>query len=245
MNYKGMYSTKKLTDEILKKFDLEDDPTTRRRLNKKLTFICENIPAVKNGSSTDLWKKTNILFKGRKKAEHIFDETEKNVVLNHPELKAYIFKNIYDEKDERRVHFEQEEQKAKQEEHKAKNELKELQKAAGEINKRNLELENLPEASDIFTDEEYANILEEQAENEYVDPDFYSREEAHQEKMFMMIEALFIKHFTPIDEELLWKDMNVMPLLSSTNTDFTAEQMRAIKRYENKDYYKPLDKNDK
>ena len=226
-----MCNTQKIIDEILEKFELEDEPCNRGNIRKKLNAICKKIPAVKNGLSTNLWDKTRIKLDGRNKAEHIFNETEKNVVLNHPELKAYIFKNLS-------VNSEELEQRLEKE----VEEEKELKREADRLNRHNEWLNNLPELEDLPADvqiEEYDDFEDLTAEY------FYSREEAHQEKMFMMIEALFLKHFTPIDEELLWKDMNVMPLLSSTNTDFTAEQMRAIKRYENKDYYKPLDKNDK
>ena len=105
--------------------------------------------------------------------------------------------------------------------------------AADEINKRNSLYEELDEeqvSEDVYIDDE----IEEYG--------FVSREEAHREKLFMMVEALFLERFTAIDEELLWKDMNRMPLLASTNTDFTPEIMESIRRYENKDYYKPLDK---
>jgi len=94
MGYKDMCNTKKLTDEILVKYELDDEPYNREHLRKKLKVICSRIPAVKNGLSTNLWDKTRIKFDGRKKAEHFFNETEKNVVLNHPDLKAYILKNL-------------------------------------------------------------------------------------------------------------------------------------------------------
>lgn len=224
MGYKDMCNTQKIIDEILKKFELENEPYTRGNLRKKITSISKEIPAIKNGMHTNLWDKTRIQLDGRNKAEHIFNEKEKNTILNHHELKSYILKYLS-------VNSEELEQRLKQE----VAEEKELKKEADKLNKQNTKLDNLSEL-DI---DEYDELEDLTASY------FYSREEAHQEKMFMMIEALFLKHFTPIDEELLWNDMNVVPLLASTNTDFTVEQMRAIKRYENKDYYKPLDKIEK
>ncbi len=222
MKYKDMSNTQKLIDEIIKKFELEDEPYNRSNIRKKLSVICKRIPAVKNGLNTNLWDKTRIKFDGRKKAEHFFSEAEKNVVLNHPDLKAYILKNLSVKSNE----LEQRLAKEVKEE-------KELKKEADKLNKKNAELDELPETDIVDSDD-----FDEDLTASY----FYSREEAHQEKLFMMVEALFLKHFTPIDEELLWKDMNKMPLLASTNTDFTPEIMKAIKRFENKDYYKPLDK---
>ena len=231
MGYKDMFNTQKIISEIFKKFEIEDEPYYRGKTRKKLVDICNDIPAVKNGLKTNLWDKTRYIPDGRKKAEHIFNETEKNAILNHPKLKEYVLDYLS-------VNSKELEQRLEQE----VAEEKEMQKLANEINEYNWELSTLPEASDIFTDEEYEKILQEEAiENGYNHQSFYSMEESHQETLYMMIEALFLKYFTPIDEELLWKDMNVMPLLASTNTDFTAEQMRAIKRYETKDYYKPLE----
>lgn len=219
-----MCNTQKIIDEIINKFELDEKMCDRETLRKKLTAVCKQISAVKNGVATNLWDKSSIRFDGQNKTQHIFNETEKNVILNHSEIKAYIFKNFS-------VNSKELEQRLKQE----VAEEKELKKEADKLNKQNTKLDNLSEL-DI---DEYDELEDLTASY------FYSREEAHQEKMFMMIEALFLKHFTPIDEELLWNDMNVVPLLASTNTDFTVEQMRAIKRYENKDYYKPLDKIEK
>lgn len=231
MGYKDMYNTQKIIAEIFNKYEIVDEPCNRGNMRKKLEAICKEIPAVKNGLRTNLWDKSRFVPEGRKKAEHIFNDTEKNVILNHPKTKEYVLKNLSVNSEELKQRLEEEIA-----------EKKELQRAADEINRHNWELQTLPEEKDVFTPEEYEQMIQEKADNEYIDPGFYSMEEAHQEKLYMMIEALFLQHFTPIDEELLWKDMNVMPLLGSTNTDFTAEQMKSIKRYENKAYYKPLDK---
>ena len=214
--------TQELADIIFAEFKIDENPNIRRNINKEIIRLCKAIPAVKNGKNTDLWEKSRILPKGHKKAKHLFTVKERRQIVRSAALKEYILKNIVEFSPQVKEKIAEETSRRK-----------ELKKAADEINKRNSLYEELDEeqvSEDVYIDDE----IEEYG--------FVSREEAHREKLFMMVEALFLERFTAIDEELLWKDMNRMPLLASTNTDFTPEIMESIRRYENKDYYKPLDK---
>lgn len=226
------YNTEKLTDEIITAYHLDSKMISRKSIQIKVQDICKNIIVCNGQTEKDLWSKTKHLSEGKKKAEHIFNEKEKDLIVNHIELKKYIIKNLPLNSEELKEQLE--------------NEIKEkaeLSKAADELNRQNTEFDNLPDSDGIEFEESTTEYVGYTEYEDNIDLSFYSREDAHQEKMFMMIEALFLKHFTPIDEELLWKDMNAVPLLASTNTNFTPEIMAAIKRYKNKDYYKPLDKN--
>ena len=214
--------TQELADIIFAEFKIDENPNIRRNINKEIIRLCKAIPAVKNGKNTDLWENSRILPKGHKKAKHLFTVKERRQIVRSAALKEYILKNIAEFSPQVKEKIAEETSRRK-----------ELKKAADEINKRNSLYEELDEeqvSEDVYIDDE----IEEYG--------FVSREEAHREKLFMMVEALFLERFTAIDEELLWKDMNRMPLLASTNTDFTPEIMESIRRYENKDYYKPLDK---
>lgn len=217
---KSFIDTQELADIIFAEFKIEENPNIRRNINKEIIKLCKTIPAIKNGRQTDLWEKSRILPKGYKKAKHLFSVKERRQIVNSASLKEYILKNIAEFAPEVKEKITEE-----------TNRRKELIKAANDLNKRNSMYEKLHDIDKIVEDS-YID------DNEYDEFDFVSREEAHREKLFMMVEALFLEHFTPIDEELLWKDMNRMPLLASTNTDFTTEIMESIKRYENKDYYR-------
>lgn len=226
------YNTEKLTDEIITAYHLDSKMISRKSIQIKVQDICKNIIVCDGQSEKDLWTKSKRLPEGKKKAEHVFNEREKDLIINHIELKKYIIKNLP--------------LNSKELKEQLKIEIKEkaeLSKAADELNRQNAEFDNLPNSDGIEFEESTTEYVGYSEYEDYLDLSFYSREDAHQEKMFMMIEALFLKHFTPIDEEILWKDMNAVPLLASTNTNFTPEIMAAIKRYKNKDYYKPLDKN--
>lgn len=200
------YNTQAIIDEILEKCGMENNPYVRDSIRQKLTAVCKTIPAVRNGENVSLWEKSRFVPAGNKKAGHFFTEEEKNIILSHPALKAYIGK------------YSSGETAGEQEQLAAEAEL---------LNIFNAQLDNLPEADGTGGEENLAASC------------FYTREEAHFEKLFLMVEALFLQHFTPIDEELLWNDMNKLPLLASTNTDFTPEIIKAIKRFKKKDYYKP------
>ncbi|MGN1420389.1 MAG: hypothetical protein ACI4XC_02600 [Eubacterium sp.] len=223
---KNYIDTQELTDIIFAEFSIEENANIRRNINKEIIKLCKSMPAVKNGKHTDLWDKSRVLPKGQKKAKHLFNKNERNHIVHSVALKEYILKNIAEFSPQVKEKIVEETDRRK-----------ELKKAADELNKRNLMYElidnNEPEFEDVYI-----------YDDEYEELGFVSREEAHREKLFLMVEALFLERFTPIDEDLLWKDMNRMPLLASTNTDFTPEIMESIQRYERKDYYKPLDKKD-
>lgn len=229
MKYKNMIDTRELINQIFAQYSIENDTNIRENMKKKINEICKKTPAVKNNVTTDLYNKSKIILPKHKRASHFYTKQEQELIMNHPDLIKYIKKTISEISAEVKEKLEEEEKYIK---------------AAEKTNKYNDKMLNAPTADDIFTPEEYAKILEEEAENEHIDDidlDFYTREEAHQEKLFLMVEALFLKFFTPIDEEQLWKDMNIEMLDGVPDIHFTPEMMKAISRYQNKDYYKPLD----
>lgn len=67
-----------------------------------------------------------------------------------------------------------------------------------------------------------------------------SSQELRLKKLEIMIEALFLRHFTPIDEELLRNDMTINSMVAGTS-DHTAKTVRACNRLKNHAYYEPLE----
>lgn len=227
-----MIDTRELINQIFAKYSIANDTNIRENMKKKINEICKKTPAVKNNVTTNLYNKSKITLPENKRASHFYTKQEQELIMNHPELIKYINKTISEISTEVKEKLKEEEKYIK---------------AAEKTNRTNEKLLNGPTAEDLFTPEEYAKMLQEEAEI-YIKEDefeFYSREDAHQEKLFLMVEALFLKFFTPIDEEQLWKDMNNKMLDGSLDIHFTPEIMKSIKRYNNKDYYKPLDKSNK
>ncbi len=231
MKYKNMIDTRELINQIFAKYSIANDTNIRENMKKKINEICKKTPAVKNNVTTNLYNKSKITLPENKRASHFYTKQEQELIMNHPELIKYINKTISEISTEVKEKLKEEEKYIK---------------AAEKTNKNNEKLLNGPTAEDLFTPEEYAKMLQEEAEIYIKDEfEFYSREDAHQEKLFLMVEALFLKFFTPIDEEQLWKDMNNKMFDGSLDIHFTPEMMKSIKRYNNKDYYKPLDKSNK
>ncbi len=75
---------------------------------------------------------------------------------------------------------------------------------------------------------------------------FYSFEDVQKKKMNIMVEALFLRYFKPIDEELLFEDMETKASVSGTNySDVNIEE--SLWRLENpiEAYCIPKEKNNK
>lgn len=226
MGYNTSYDTRQLVDEIIRRFDLDKQLVKRESLKKTLMSICKTIPAVKRGQDTSLYEKSKVYIDGRSKPKHIFTAREVEQILNNYDLRKYIIKNQAVNSDELQKKFKQE--LAEEERY---------IKAAKERNKANKELTLLPTADDVG-DSDYHSPEE---ERNYLGGDFYTLEDVRREKLYMMVEALFLKYFTPIDEDLLFDDMNLYPYSASTGDNFTPEEMKAFERFEKKAYYKPLD----
>jgi len=91
-------------------------------------------------------------------------------------------------------------------------------------------------------DLEHALSMREAGEN----PFSVSYQEARQKAFEIMLEALFLRYFTPIDIELLRSDMEISAVMQSVPDQYTPETLAACKRlmdYTN--YYKPKEQGDK
>lgn len=227
MEHRKLYNTERLVSEIISKYELENEPIVKANLRRKIERICKGIILSVNGKEISLWDKSRTVPDGHKKAEHFFTANETEYILNHHELKKYVVNNLSLNSDKLREKLNKETE-----------EKEKYIRAAKQRNAYNKKLTEQAEESvkydyDPFSKPHYS-----------VEGDFYTQEQAHQEKLFMMVEALFLKYFTPIDEQQLFEDMNLYPYSASDGTDFTPEEMEAFERYEKKAYYKPLDNKD-
>lgn len=230
MNYTNYVDTRDLIEEIIRRFDLDKQLLKRESLKKTIMSICKTIPVVQKGKDTDLFEKSKVYLAGRKNPKHIFTKQEVEQLLSNHNLRKYIINN-------QAVNSEKLKQKFQQE---IEEEEKYI-KAAEERNRANWELTELPTAEELGITDYHSP----EEERNYLGGDFYTIEDVRREKLYMMVEALFLKYFTPIDEDLLFDDMNLYPYSSSTDSNFTPEEMKAFERYEKKAYYKPLDEETK
>ena len=205
----GQYTAYELEEELIDRFSLEDTAEFRDRFRKKIKSVCEKIQIKTDDGQINLWEYSEEEIEGKKRHIHMFSEYEKKLVFNSTALRKYLYKYSSDESWKRE--YEKEIQSTK--------EVEEMRKREREF------------YEEINWDE-YAQELN--AYQHYG----VSGEDLFKKKIILMIEALFLKYFTPIDEDRLQEDMETSNLYPET--DYNEAIHAARKRLENPheiDYY--------
>jgi len=204
----GYIKLSEILDELNKTYHLEDSAINRDKLRKKVESVCKEIYI--GNDQRNLWKKTLVLeTEESKKPTHKFLPSEKQRLLDSVHLLEYLCQ---------------------------RSEKPEL------INAKKREILNNAEIAKSLNKREedfLASVNMEDYQQELADYQNYSvsPEELRTKKMEIMLEALFLKFFTPINEELLKQDMEIINM--GGGMDNTAETVGAAKRLkEGKSYYK-------
>lgn len=215
----GMTITK-IVERIKRKYKLEIDENEQNSLIKKLKSISKMIPAKttdQNGESimTNLFE-ASVCLQGER-PDHYFTEHEVTLLINHPELNKYIKKNLL--LDETK-----------------KAEYEEFEKKAKSWNQKYFKYRE--------EDLEYTIKMRELYEQGYPygeDPNFVPYERARRKALEIMLEALFLRYFEPIDIENLRKDMEIRSSMDDAEGEYTVEMAVVYSRLENpmESYCKP------
>lgn len=229
-------SDKKKTPNKVEKTDREENGITREGVVKRLeikygiqfddrekdTFrdkfrkVCRMIPTEaidKKGLPfmTNLW--TASVVKHGERKDHYFLEHEVSRVLNSPELDRYIqnqFMTII---------------KGKERGTKGK-EYKELEETADEWNKTSIqarieEIELIEKIRQEINQPEYETLKK---------TPLVTRDDAKRQALEIMIEAIFLRFYEPIDMELLWHDMELRGVVNDQPNGYSPEAVRDLKR---------------
>lgn len=206
------YSVTEILDEIIDSYQYSESEGS---LRKKIQEACEQIPSAdEHGRVSNLWKTSN---GGKKGSNHYFTESEKSRILHSPVLTDFI-RERYNEIEKEIGGFTG-----------SDDDRKKCSEPVFNFMCRFWEKVVLKEQ------EEEAN----QANREYFDsPDYLKKTpgidlsptpgEIMQKKIEIMMEALFLRYFTPVDVEKLERDMILVRL--DGGDDITAETLKAISR---------------
>ena len=205
-----IYETGEVVDAVIKTYQLKKSIIDRETTIKKIHAICKSISVGTGRNRTTLFEKSKYIPKGKKATRHRFTENEKKQILNSTDMKIYILKILKKNPN-------------------ATNELAHVKA----LLKHEVELAEKAEQLNDLQRDMYAEIAPTQEDNDTVY--FYSMEDVKNKKMEIMLEALYLKFFEPIDEELLHMDMETKALVAGT-TDNSAETMASIYRLEKHDY---------
>lgn len=210
----GYYYLGGILDELIEKYYLipqdahrEKKAQIRDTLFRTIKSICTDLAADPGSKSKEsLWKKTEITRGESSKPQHLFSAEDKQRLLESERLKNYLYKRCT-----------QKEQLSRDTE-----EQRKYEQIAEAQNKAAIR------AVDEIRAGEY---VEELCEGVLV-----TSEELRKKKLELMIEALYLRYFEPIDEEMLRKDMVIKNLVEGTS-DHDADSERALGRLENHTAY--------
>lgn len=206
------YSVTEILDEIIDSYQYSESEGS---LRKKIQEVCEQIPSADEyGRVSNLWETSN---GGKKGASHYFTESEKSQILHSPVLTDFI-RERYNKIETEIGGFTCSDDDRKKCSEPVFNfmcrfwEKVVLKEQAGEAN---------------------------QANREYFDSPAYLKKapgidlsptpgEIMQKKIEIMMEALFLRYFTPVDVEKLERDMILERM--GGGDDNTAETLKAISR---------------
>lgn len=206
----GYYYLGGILDELIETYYLipqnahrEKKAQIRDTLFRTIKSICADLAADPGGKGKEsLWKKTEITKGESSKPQHLFSAEDKQRLLESERLKNYLYKRCT-----------QKEQLSRDTE-----EQRKYEQIAEAQNKAAIH------AVDEIRAGEY---VEELCEGVLV-----TSEELRQKKLELMIEALYLRYFEPIDEKKLREDMVVKNLVEGTN-DHDADSERALERLKN------------
>lgn len=198
------YTIQEIIQKIIDEYNLENSPSLRDSLRKKIISICKELRT--GTDDKNIWEKSKILKENRKKPSHRFTASDKNTILTSPVLAQYLYDKF-------------------PRNHKIKK-LLEYTIKANKLNEADYE---------YFTSGAYEEDLKYIEERKCPDP--ISDKDVYQKKKDIMLEALFLKFFTPIDTDKLRKDMEIVALTEPMEN--TIETVQAQERLDNPScYYK-------
>ena len=89
-----------LVDELIKKYNFENEPTFRGTLRKKIRRVCEEIKVDVDGK-TNLWEL--VTFPKGKTTEHIFTYGQKQLLFNQVNFQQFLYENCIDEEKKMKI----------------------------------------------------------------------------------------------------------------------------------------------
>lgn len=173
------------------------DDTYMETLGKAIQRYCEKIPVTVGGKSTNLWDKIGKRSPGKKNTSRCFTEEDKIRLLANWEFQQYLCNISGNEA--LKTHL------AKR---------LEARKRAEELNRAEAE---------FWATADVDKLRQEETDNTVC---LVSEEEFRQKKIEMMLEALFLKYFTPIDERKLMADMVCRSMGGSVDNTWETELAR-------------------
>lgn len=230
------YSTKQLKDLIINEYKLLHSADNRDAIYRGLKRICKDIKVkdpMNEYKEIDLWEYTQFTIDG--KTHHKFTEWDIERIFGDLKFMKFIItrvkddmeltkvtnKNKYDELSKMLIRLKAEYEHEKK-----------LEKEAKELNYISKTDNAQPPEWFKRTDVEFI-----------IDSGIYNYDDLKLKKMEIMIEALFLKFFTPIDEQQLLFDMNYVAGHDYFAGDITPDDLKIKERYENNAYY--TERNDK
>lgn len=230
------YSTKQLKDLIINEYKLLHSADNRDAIYRGLKRICKGIKVkdpMNEYREMSLWEYTQFTVDG--KTHHKFTEWDIERIFGDLKFMKFIItrvkddmeltkvtnKNKYDELSKMLIRLKAEYEHEKK-----------LEKEAEELNYISKTDNAQPPEWFKPTDVDFIK-----------DSGIYNYDDLKLKKMEIMIEALFLKFFTPIDEQQLLFDMNYVAGHDYFAGDITPDDLKIKERYENKAYY--TEKNNK
>lgn len=195
----ALYTLPEIIKEAQENFELKDFEQTPANLRKKIEKILRNITVSKNGKSVSLWekacsgpskdksgKKSGQGKKGENKPRYFFTEYERQLIFDSPDFRRYIAIQIDD-----------------------KEVAKDVDEAAQEAKRLNREERAYKdETPEVY----YQRTMKELIEDE--DTSYIIEGKLRQKKLELMVEALYLKFFEPLDEMKLRDDMEAVEAIS-------------------------------
>ena len=232
------YSTKQLKNLIIKEYRLKNSADNRDAIYRGLKRIGKMIKVkdpMNQFREIDLWEYTQFTIDG--KTHHKFTEWDIERIFGNLNFKRFIIKRIKREMESNKIINE----KRYAELSKKLERLQAEYEHEKKIKKETEELNFLSKTDNAPPPEWFKRT----------DLDFikesgiYNYGDVKLKKMEIMIEALFLKFFTPIDEEQLLFDMNYVAGHDYFAGDITPDDIKIKERYESNDYYTEIIKKDK
>lgn len=226
-----MYTLSEIVQELLKSYKTVR-PNDEANLRKKIEKLCRTIMV---DERHNLWEYSARDSKNEKKPRHFFTASERKGILLSSEIRSYVLKHISTEEYKK---------------------FMEAKKKADELNKQAMEYEEYKQSQEEATwpeeltqaEYDYAKRLE-----SYMDSTptpFWSddigkvnADDVKKKKLEMMLEALYLKFFEPIDEDALLRDMSdaIIPgdLLHTAESVIARDRLKAGAAYYCKEKQKP------
>ena len=224
------YSTKQLKNLIITEYNLMDNADNRDAIYRGLKRICKGINVkdpMNQYKEMSLWEYTQ--FTIDKKPHHKFTEWDKERIFGDLKFMKFIITRIKDDMDSTKIINEEK-----------YNELAETLKNLKKKYDRGVELKRKADRLNYIADTDNApppEWFKQTDVNLIIESGIYNYDDLKLKKIEIMVEALFLKFFTPIDEKQLLFDMNYVAGHDYFAGDITPEDLEIKERYESHNYY--------